>query len=223
MLEYSREGSVLPHHFFSSIAPEKRSTQMVKLLTPGKLGLISLILASLACSTFAGGGADEPAGSSPPVEQPGSGASGPVTRQWAVSATASTEYDNPSWSAFQATGAPNVPECADDGRAWASSSSNTAEWIELTYAVPVAPTEINIHQTYNPTQIVKVEVISSDGSTHEVWTGAPQAQSQCPYVMNIGVNLGQGIRVQTVRILIDQSVLGLGWNEIDAVELVGAP
>jgi hypothetical protein len=42
-------------------------------------------------------------------------------------------------------------------------------------------------------------------------------------VLNIGVDLAQDVRTQTVKILIDQSVLGLGWNEIDAVELVGAP
>lgn len=196
---------------------------MVKLLSPARFMLSSLVLLSLACSVITGGGADEPVQSSAPVEQPEAGSGSGGIRQWAVSATASTEYDNPSWAAFQAAGAPNVPECADDGRAWASSTSDSAEWIELTYAVPVAPAEINIHQTYNPTQIVKVEFIASDGSGYEVWSGSPQAQSQCPYVMNLSVNLGPGIRGQTVRILIDQSVLGLGWNEIDAVELVGTP
>jgi len=41
--------------------------------------------------------------------------------------------------------------------------------------------------------------------------------------MTISVNLGQGTRAQKVIITVDQSVLDAGWNEIDAVELVGRP
>src|SRR5579872_2099028 len=43
--------------------------------------------------------------------------------QWAISATASTSYNNAQnqspWSAWQATGAPNVQKYGDDGNAWA--------------------------------------------------------------------------------------------------------
>jgi hypothetical protein len=144
-------------------------------------------------------------------------------RQWATSAVASTEYAPDSWAAYQATGAPNVTECSDNEYAWASGPSDTVEWIELTFATAVVPTEINIHQSYNPSQIVKVEVIAADGSLHEVWGGVPQAVSQCPYQMNIKVTLGGEIKVKKVKITIDQSVLEGGWNEIDAVELIGRP
>ena len=42
--------------------------------------------------------------------------------------------------------------------------------------------------------------------------------------MMLSIDLGEtDFLVHGVRITVDQSVLGLGWNEIDAVELVGIP
>lgn len=196
---------------------------MVKLLTPSRILLVSLLLASLACSVLTGGGGDQLPQSNPPADQPASGSGSQSIRQWATSATASTEYAPDSWAAYQATGAPNVIECSDNEYAWASGPSDTLEWIELTFGTPVSPTEINIHQSYTPSQVVKVEVFSADGSAHVAWAGTPQLMSQCPYIMNIGMDLGGTVKVQKVKITIDQSVLGAGWNEIDAVELVGAP
>src|SRR5689334_9218519 len=37
-----------------------------------------------------------------------------MDRQWASSATASSQYGDDSWAASQATGAPNVATCGDD-------------------------------------------------------------------------------------------------------------
>ena len=45
--------------------------------------------------------------------------------QWASSATASSQYDDPDYSANQATGAPNALECGDSVNAWASLDSGT--------------------------------------------------------------------------------------------------
>ena len=42
-----------------------------------------------------------------------------VIRQWASSATAGSEYSNTDWSANQATGAPDTPDCGDQETAWA--------------------------------------------------------------------------------------------------------
>jgi hypothetical protein len=54
-----------------------------------------------------------------------------------------------------------------------------------------------------------------------VYTAQPkQVDEPCPYFLNIPVSQSD-ILAQGVRITIDQSVLGLGWNEIDAVEMVG--
>ena len=141
-------------------------------------------------------------------------------RQWAVSATASSEYGNPDWAAAHAAGAPDVTACADDSAAWASADSSSVAWLELTYATPVKPSEINIYQTYNPGQIVKVELFPPDSQTGYVaYTAKPAKVDTCPQKLTLSVNdLGP---VNRIRITVDQSVLGEGWAEIDAVELVG--
>ena len=142
-------------------------------------------------------------------------------RQWAVAAAASSEYGDPDWAAFQATGTPDVNACGDYPKSWAPSGSSTREWLALTYAVPVHVTQVNIYQTYNPDQVVKVELIDSGANYHEVYTAQP-AERDCPFVLNVPVPRTDYL-VTGVRITIDQSVLDLGWNEIDAVELVGVP
>jgi hypothetical protein len=139
--------------------------------------------------------------------------------QWASFATASSQYSDPGWAASQATGAPDTAECGDSTTAWASSSSNTVEWLELGYDVPVYPTELNIIQTYSPDQVVLVELIDMDGNYHEVYSGEP-AETDCPYTLSIP--LDADYETIGVKITLDQTVF-MNWNEIDAVELIGVP
>ncbi|MFL7792005.1 MAG: hypothetical protein AB8I69_07680 [Anaerolineae bacterium] len=141
--------------------------------------------------------------------------------QWATSAVASSEYGASDWSAMQATGAPDTPECGDQTTAWASATAGTEEWIELTYGTLVLPTQVNIYQTYYPNQVVKVELIDSASEYHAIYTGEPESTEQCPYVLSIPVK-NADYSVAGVRITIDQAEIG-NWNEIDAVELVGTP
>lgn len=145
-----------------------------------------------------------------------------VEHQWASTATASSEYSNPEWSAMQATGQSDTLECGDYATAWASANANTVEWIELGYDCPVLPTEVNIIQTYTPNQVVKVELLDLEGNYYTIYTGTPQDESDnCPFVLHIPVE-GINRQVEGVKITLDQSVIGY-WNEIDAVELVGVP
>lgn len=148
--------------------------------------------------------------------------SGPIN-QWAVYAEASSEYGGDSWSAMQATGAPNVENCEDSVKAWASLGATTREWIELTYAVPVLPTEINIHMNYNPSQITEIQIIDIYNQAYTVVETYPEYVDFCPDVYQITLELTKDIYVDRVKILLDQSILGMGWNEIDAVELIGMP
>lgn len=143
-------------------------------------------------------------------------------RQWAASATASTEYGNPDWAAAQATGAPNVTACGDDTSAWASKDDTTVEWLELTYATPVKPYQVNIYQSFNPGQIVKIELFSPDGQTvYQIYSATPTKVETCPQVLTLSLDGSSLTQVNRMRITVDQSVLGVGWGEIDAVELVG--
>lgn len=142
-------------------------------------------------------------------------------RQWAMEAVASSEYGSDDWSAARAIGVTDTYECSDNVTAWAASSSNTVEWINLYVHTPMYLTEINIVETYNPDQVIQVDLIDIQGQYVTVYTAQPkQITEPCPYFLNIPVSQSD-ILSQGVRITIDQSVLGLGWNEIDAVEMVG--
>jgi hypothetical protein len=159
-------------------------------------------------------GEDTPTANDTPQE------SGGLIRQWASFATASTEYGDFDWSSTQATGAPDVDECGDNAKAWASQSPNTLDWLELTYETPVVPTEINIYQSYNPSQVVEVQGIDLDGYTYTLWSGNVKTVADCPDLMTITIDLQEEIVINKVVVIVDQSQWG-SWDEIDAVELVG--
>ena len=144
-----------------------------------------------------------------------------LIRQWASSAVAESEYSPTDWSASQATGAPDVDSCGDNGYAWASSSSSGTDSIELKYDIPVSPTEISIYQSFNPSQVIEVDIVDLNGEAWIAWTGEPETVENCPDLMTITLELDEPLYIDRVVIYIDQSVLQTGYNEIDAVELVG--
>ncbi len=151
----------------------------------------------------------------PEIAQPG------AIRQWAISAEASSSYADPEWAAEQATGEPNTERCGDYQSAWAPSGSDSEEWLELQFETPVFVTGVNIVQTFNPSQIAKVELVGAFDRSLTIFEQPPtQVDQPCPYMLSIGV-AKTTLLYRTVRITVDQSVLGLGWNEIDAVQLVG--
>ena len=197
------------------------------------LFVIVLLASSLACQAVTGGlpdsdsqdsnsnAADETTSQNEPAA-PVVEAEGPqmeVIRQWAIFANASSEYGNPDFSAFQATGAPESTECEDASNAWASAEPTSVDWLELLYEKPVYPDQINIYQNNFPDQVVKVEVIDPDLNYYTVYTGEPFV-AECPYTLTVDVT-DIDFLVTGVKITIDQSIIASSWDEIDAVELVG--
>ncbi len=146
-----------------------------------------------------------------------------VIYQWGITAEASSEFANPEWSASQAAGAPDVTGCGDFQFAWASAASDSIDTLEIVYSRMVFPFEIIIHQSFNADQVVKVEVLDQEtGAYYTVMQKNPvQVDRPCPYQLIVAVD-GIRFRTNTVRITVDQSQLGLGWNEIDAVQLIGS-
>ena len=177
--------------------------------------LISFVL--VACSSTSGqvpGATSLPAGAAPPLR------SGQV-RQWAAGAKASTEFADPEWAASQAIDAPNTARCGDYQTAWASAGSDTIDTLVLTYTLSVHVTGVNIVQSFNPNQVSKVELLGVFDRPTSVYDAQPnQVDQPCPYTLSIPVEKTDS-QFNKIRITIDQSVLGLGWNQIDAVELVG--
>ena len=179
--------------------------------------LIVILILLVACSP----GSDQiteatslPPGAVPPLQ------SGQV-RQWAAGAESSTEFADPEWAAIQATDAPNTARCGDYQSAWASAGSDTVDTLVLTYTLSVHVTGINIVQTFNPNQVSKVELLGVFDRPISVYDDQPtQVDQPCPFTLSIPIEKTDS-QFNKIRITIDQSILGLGWNQIDAVELVG--
>jgi len=143
-------------------------------------------------------------------------------KQWATSATASSEYGNPDWSAMQATGEPNALACEDSVNAWASATGEGQESLTLTFEQPVQPTQVNIHQNLTPGSIVRVELINaSNGDIIEIPESADPGATPCPRIFALDIT-DVDAAVTGVVVHLDESIGGY-WNEIDAVELVGRP
>jgi len=146
---------------------------------------------------------------------------GETIRQWAIGAVGSSEYGSDSWSAAQATGEPNTDRCGDVTTAWASASSTGQDTLTLEYAVAVIPQEVSVYQTYNPGSIISISLITVDGETITLPESAdPPGNTECPGVFKLDVEDVNQLVIGVV-VELDQTIGG-SWNEIDAVELVGA-
>lgn len=156
---------------------------------------------------------------------------GPV-RQWAVEAFASSQYTDGSWSARQATGAPNSDRDGDQPTAWAPKDADgTTEWIELIYKQTVVPSAVNVRETFNPGFVKKIEAYSygnvtvmggrlpedAGGKWALLWAGRDET-TESPSTFSPPLNK-VAFATNRIRITIDTSEPG--WEEIDAVELVG--
>jgi hypothetical protein len=140
-------------------------------------------------------------------------------RQFATTATASSQYSATGWSAMQSVGAPDAIPCDNDPKAWKSLDEAGKDWLLLTYAQPVIPTQIVIHQSFQAGAVSLVEVLDEVGKATTVYTATPAILSQCPYNLEIEVKNVHSL-VRSVRITIDQTNHN-GRNLIDAVQLIG--
>lgn len=145
-----------------------------------------------------------------------------VAAQWAVEAEASSVFGEDGYSAAQATGAPNVPEAADDSRAWASENADgSTETLELGYANAVMPTRVRIYESFNPGAVSMVEALDIENEEWVVlWEGSEAAEEE---IRVFSPELEEAdFRTNRIRVTIDSDAVP-GWNEIDAVQLLGTP
>jgi len=138
--------------------------------------------------------------------------------QWASSATASSQLmPSGSWTAAQATGAPNTNGCISSGQAWAPAGTSTApEWLRVEYATPVKSVGVKVHETSGAGSVTRVEVIDEGGASHEVWTG--QDRTFCGEWLEVKFP-ETAYRVMAVTL----STGGVAQEQIDAVGLVSEP
>lgn len=125
----------------------------------------------------------------------------------------------PRWHPLKATGAADTTDATvDSPTAWAPGRLNAGrEWLELTYAEPLTAHAARVFEVCTPGAVVEVEAVDEDGGRHTVWKGQDPLKS--PGVFEVTFPRTD-YRVEKLRIVLDTSRRS-GWNEIDAVELVG--
>jgi hypothetical protein len=143
--------------------------------------------------------------------------------QWAIGATASSTYNdakgNDGWSANQATGSPNVDKYGDDGKAWTSKTPDAGiEWLDLKYPRPVHAEEVRIRESCGSGAIIKVELFDEQGTAHTAWAGNDPTTDLNYLIVKVPKTAHKTDRV---KITLATNVVA-GWNEIDAVQLVGS-
>jgi hypothetical protein len=160
-----------------------------------------------------------PASEPPSPSSASASSSRGTTMQWAVSATASSEYGADAWSAAQATGEPDTPEYGDYVTAWAPSSSDGGPaWLELGYEQAVIPTEVVIWETSGNGFVTRVDAWNAEAGA---WVTLWEGQDQSPqFVVGFSPDLTPvDFATDRLHISIDTDVPG--WNEVDAVALAG--
>lgn len=142
--------------------------------------------------------------------------------QWAVQASSSSTYNDAQgtapWSANQVTGPPNVEKYGDDGNAWAPKTPDAGiEWLDLKYPKAVHATEVRIRESCGSGAVIKVELMDEQGAAHGVWAGNDPT-TELNYLMVTFPKTAY--KTDHVKVTLATNVVP-GWNEIDAVQLVG--
>lgn len=119
------------------------------------------------------------------------------------------------WAPIQATGAPDVKVAGDSPRAWASAAADAGhEWLEVGFPRSVVVSEVRIRENDAPGAVVKV--IAADDDV-VIWEGDDPTRKA---LTDLVVKPKGKVFTNRIRIELDTSLVA-GWNEIDAVELVG--
>jgi hypothetical protein len=125
----------------------------------------------------------------------------------------------PPWHAEQVVGAPNAADPSRDSReAWAPGTADGGrEWIEVTYQPAVRASEVRVHEVCSAGGVAKVTLVDEAGGRHVVWEGVDPLTAPGVFAIPFAPT---AYRVRAVRLEIETGRRG-GWDEIDAVELVG--
>lgn len=123
------------------------------------------------------------------------------------------------WSPSQATGEPDTMQAGDFQTAWASlEPDGGTEWLVVDFPRIVQVRQIRVRETLGPGTIFMVSAILPDKTEKVLWHGT-EPTAVAPVEMEFTPSVE--VEARRIRIQLDTTRVP-GWNEIDAVELVGA-
>ena len=143
--------------------------------------------------------------------------------QWAKDAKASSTFNDAkgtaSYSANQATGEPNVQVYSTTPQAWSAKTPDSGiEWLELTFAKPVHANAVRVRESSGSGALIKIEVFDEKGAAHTVWTGTDSTKELNYLTAEFPKT---AFMTNRVKLTLATNVVS-GWNQIDAVQLVGS-
>ena len=160
-------------------------------------------------------------------------AQGEVIEQWAREAIGVSSGNNQVAGGREQLKGPADSSCElyvdedlninEDYDQWAwrpGTPDGGAEWVEVWFGQSVFATAIEIHQSLNPGAITRVQVRDLEDQLHEVWAGEDPSRT-CPAVLRIDFEPLE-MATNPVRIELNTALIP-GWNQIDAVKLIGTP
>ncbi len=152
------------------------------------------------------------------VEERLAAESDPATRKLLEAAKAALSKI-PNWDALRATGQPDaIPPDRDHPTAWAAREGDMGmQWLEVAYKPARRASMVRIFEVNVSGGVRGVETVDLQGRRRTVWKGIDPTER--PGVFELAFE-ATAYEVQAVRIHIDTDHAP-GWEEIDAVELVG--
>jgi hypothetical protein len=123
-----------------------------------------------------------------------------------------------SWGPEQAVGEPDTMQSGDLPTAWAPLQPDGGdEWLKLEYEKSVDVAEVRVRETHNPGAISKVTAFLANGSEVTLWEGV-EPKAEAPVEMSFTVP--DNVHAKSIKVYLDTKRVP-GWNEIDAVQLIG--
>jgi hypothetical protein len=124
----------------------------------------------------------------------------------------------PNWHALKATGPPDAVASGDHPNAWATREQDKGrEWLEVVYDPPRRASGVRIFEVNVPGGVVEIETVDEGNGRRSVWKGTDPTATPGVFEVSFAAT---SYKVRSVRIILDTS-RRTGWEEIDAVELVG--
>ena len=134
------------------------------------------------------------------------------------SALEAQRAQQPAWGVGQAVGEPDTMSAGDQRTAWAPAAADGGpEWLELGYEKAVEIAQVRVRETCGAGCIAKVAAILEGGREVVIWQGR---QSAGEGIVDAPFNAPPGLSARGVKVYLDTARVP-GWNEIDAVELIG--
>jgi hypothetical protein len=122
------------------------------------------------------------------------------------------------WGPEQAAGEPDTMQAGDISTAWAPREQDGGEeWLKLDYEKSVDIAEVRVRETYNPGAISKVTAFLANGSEVTLWEGM-EPKATAPVEMSF--TIPESVNAKSVKVYLDTTRVP-GWNEIDAVQIIG--